>query len=248
MNLLVDLGNSRIKWTQSSVNRSDWRMHSSDLSTEEMSTLLGQLWSGLPKPEQVFMVSVATTARQQQCQQWVQKHWAVPLHQIRSQREQLGVRNTYYDPATLGGDRWVALIAARHTCQAPVCVIDCGTAVTLDVLDATGSFLGGVIFPGLNLLRQSLTQGTAAITQTTGDSTACPGLDTADGVAAGTLMGLCGALERITTEYRQQLGPAMQCIITGGDAAQLLPLLKFEVEAIPDLVLQGLALIAEREA
>ncbi len=158
------------------------------------------------------------------------------------------MRNHYHDPAALGADRWAALIAAHHLTAGPVCVIDCGTAVTIDALSADGDFLGGVILPGLRLLRTSLVQGTRSIRATDGDAATCLARSTADAVAAGTLFGLAGAVERVLAEHRQALGSEMSALITGADAGLVLSKLRAEapVAEVSDLVLRGLALIAEK--
>jgi type III pantothenate kinase len=124
-------------------------------------------------------------------------------------------------------------------------VVDCGTAVTVDALSADGEFLGGAVFPGLRLLRDSLVQGTAGIPATEGDATDCLARSTADGVAAGTLFGLAGAVERLIDEYRRTLGETTRVFLTGGDAPALAARLRAAHTPVPDLVLKGLARIAD---
>jgi len=155
------------------------------------------------------------------------------------------VRNRYRQPEQLGVDRWVALIGARGLTSSAACVVDCGTAVTVDALSAEGEFLGGAVFPGLRLLRDSLVRGTAGIPANEGDATDCLARSTADGVAAGTLFGLAGAVERLIDEYRRTLGATMRVFLTGGDAPALAARLRAAHTPVPDLVLKGLARIAD---
>ena len=108
---------------------------------------------------------------------------------IQAQPEQLGVKHCYAQPETLGADRWAALIAVRGLTKTNACIVDCGTAVTVDALAANGEFRGGAIFPGLQLLRASLLRGTGGIHAAEGKSDSAFGCSTPDAVAAGTLQG-----------------------------------------------------------
>ncbi len=243
MNLLVDLGNSRLKWAQQGPGV--WRTDSAPLTEGDIAPLLGSVWSGHAAPRHVIVCSVSAPARLRALEQWVRARWSVTAHVVRAQVEQLGVKNRYRRPEQLGADRWAALIGARGLTSSSACVVDCGTAVTVDALSRDGEFLGGAIFPGLRLLRDSLVRGTQAIETDEGAATDCLARSTADGVAAGTVFGLAGALERLIAEHRQTLGETMQVILTGGDAAQLAPHLRVPVTPVPDLVLKGLARIAD---
>ena len=243
MNVLIDLGNSRLKWAQQDAGR--WRTDATLLESEDMAPLLDRVWGGMTPPRQVVVCSVSEPRRLRTLEHWVQTRWSLAPRIIHSQAEQLGVRNRYRDPAQLGADRWAALIGARGLTSSAACVVDCGTAVTVDALSAQGEFLGGVIVPGLRLLRESLVRGTVAIKVTDGSDADCFARSTADGVAAGTLFGLAGAVERLIHEYRRSLGETMQVFLTGGDAPQLAPRLSVTFIPVPDLVLRGLARIAD---
>ena len=198
-------------------------------------------------PQKVVVACVANPKILQAMDQWLLGRWSLQAHVVKAQRELLGVKNHYREPITLGADRWAALIAAHRMSTRPVSVVDCGTAVTVDALSAQGDFLGGVILPGLRLLRSSLVGATQEIREINGDDTSCLGLSTADAVTGGSAFALAGALERILIEQAKQLGKGFQVLVTGGDAVRVLPRLQVEapVEHVPDLVLRGLALIAE---
>jgi type III pantothenate kinase len=188
---------------------------------------------------------VSTEARTRALQAWLRARWSVEARLVRAESEQLGVRNGYRRPDQLGADRWVALIGARGMTERAVCVVDAGTAVTLDALSARGEYLGGAIFPGLGLLRTSLARGTAAIGADAGDPADSLGRSTEDGVAGGTLYGLAGAIDRLIDEHRRALGHTMEVYLTGGDAPLLAPRLRAASTSVPDLVLKGLARIAD---
>lgn len=243
MNLLVDLGNTRMKWVWSDPD--EWRPAArlrEGLSTE---TLLDEVWSGLVSPSKVVVASVASAEALQALQRWIANHWSAHVHVVRSQAELLGVKNGYHRPETLGADRWAALIATRRLVSGAACIVDCGTALTMDALASDGSFLGGVIFPGLGVLRTSLVQTASGIPDKSGNGADCIARSTEDAVAAGTQFGLVGAIERILNEYRARLGPRMKILLTGNDAPAVLSKLAQPAEEIPDLVLRGLAIIAE---
>jgi len=244
LRLLIDLGNTRLKWAQQTTG--DWRTDVAALAGRDVVPLLDKVWRAIPAPEKIVISSVSSPETLQVVTHWIERNWSIPPHVIRAQAEQLGVKNGYTDPATLGADRWAALIAVRGLTALPACIVDCGTAVTVDALSADGEFLGGVIFPGLHLLRNSLTHGTQGIKKVAdGNDAECLARSTADGVAAGTLFGLVGAMEHLIQEYRKTLGEGMQIFLTGGDAPRLAPRLKLSVTRMPDLVLKGLARVAD---
>lgn len=244
MRLLVDLGNTRLKWASSGAGR--WRAGATAYRDMSMNELLEDTWGGLPAPTAVVMASVAAEASRDAIAQWVRNHWKITVHHVQAAPAQSGVVNRYRDPAALGPDRWAALIGARGALPASaVCIVDCGTAVTIDALTADGQFAGGVIFPGLSLLRESLKMGTAGLRPGEGNETSCLGLSTADGIAAGTIHGLAGAVERVFGEFEQALGEPMKLVVTGGNADRVAALLERPALRVPDLVLKGLDRIAE---
>lgn len=244
MNLLIDLGNSRLKWAQHATGV--WRTDGASLDSEKnIESLFDKAWGKIAKPQRVIVCSVSSPERLNALEQWTRTRWSVTVHIVRPQVEQLGVKNFYRRPEQLGADRWAALIGARGLTAQAACVVDAGTAVTVEALSAKGEFLGGAIFPGLRLLRDSLARGTEAIPAAAGNATDCLGRSTEDGVAAGTLFGLAGAVERLIDEYRRSLGETMEIFLTGGDAPALAAQLRVSATLVPDLVLKGLARIAD---
>ncbi len=243
MKLLVDLGNSRLKWAWAAT--AQWTPGGSEAHPgADLSALLDSVWGVHPAPGQVVLASVAAPARTQELITWLQERWALSPHIVRGQAALLGVQNRYEDPTRLGADRWAALIAARALTPHAACVVDCGTAVTVDALSATGDFLGGVILPGLRLASQCLMAHTQ-LRDIDGEDVHCFARNTGDGVAAGTLFGLAGGIDRIIDEFSPALGATARVIVTGGDAARIVPRLRHPVIEAPDLVLKGLALIGE---
>jgi type III pantothenate kinase len=248
MNLLIDLGNTRLKWAL--AHDGHWHAGAGIVYAEGLRRALDTAWNGMAAPDRIVVASVAGGAHDETLRHWISARWpAAPLHFISSPRTGFGLTNSYHEPARLGCDRWAALVGARRVTDRPLCVVDCGTAVTLDALSVDGVFIGGVILPGLALARQSLLARAPGIRETDGRDASCFARNTADGVAAGTLFGLAGAVERIVHEFSAQLGHTLEIMLTGGDAAVLRAQLEgrfsYALRHEPELVLKGLAVIAE---
>lgn len=254
MNLLIDAGNSRLKWAMTTTGGPASVWHASDGMTYDgdLTTALSTSWGMLARPRRVVIASVTAPSRTQEIMTWVERHWQLSVHEVKAQAALLGIKNGYTDPTQLGSDRWAALIGARHLVSGATCVIDCGTALTIDALAASGEFLGGIIFPGLRSAQRCLEERAYGVGRIE-DSAMSVKLDknyigrsTAEGVAAGAFLGLLGAIERTIQEYQIVLGQDMKILLTGGDAAVLMPSLRYPVMLAPDLTLQGLAQIAEQ--
>lgn len=241
MKLLFDLGNSRCKWA---ILDPDFRSGGAVEYGADFRAELEKALCQLPKPAQAMAVCVAGSHRQEQLSGWLESRWTIPLIQISATHRACGVVNSYEEPGRLGADRWAALIAA-HEHAAAVCIIDCGTAVTIDALEASGVYRGGVILPGLALQRRALAQGTQQIPHDSGKPDDCLARSTVDGVATGTLLGLAGAIDRIIDEQSAALEFEPVVLITGGDAPVIRPRLRHASIHAPDLVLRGVARLAE---
>jgi len=242
MRLLIDLGNSRLKWALSDPPQ--WRTGVIHYRDRAVVPLLEATFAAHPGVREVWACSVASPDTRETLATWCAEYWSVPPRFITASDGLLGVRNGYRDPAQLGADRWAALIGARGISQTPLIIVDCGTAVTIDAMTGNGEFVGGVILPGLALQRAALARGTAALGTPAGEALSCQARSTAEAIGAGTLVGIAGAIERIAAEHRAVLGDAMQVLLTGGDAATLAPRLRFSFTEVPDLVLRGLERIA----
>jgi len=256
MKALFDIGNSRIKWAR--LDRSQNQIEAqlglhdigganhAELSFEEMAAVN---WSGWPQPEQVVVSSVAADEHWRQLQDWCIQHWRQTPVRVTSAAEGYGIRNAYARPEELGSDRWAALVGAHHLLQRETCIIDCGTALTVDFLDAGGQHLGGYIIPGLRLMQQSLAQRTDAIQLLSAAGTGLkqgtePGKSTAECIGHGLLMAVTGLVEGSCKKMEVQVGKPFHCLLTGGNAEQLALCLGEGVQLEPHLVLLGLARIA----
>jgi type III pantothenate kinase len=241
--LFVDLGNSRLKWAIGEYPGSWHDAGSCDIATIE--TLLQETWGAMAPPQEVWLSDVGAASVLARLEQWFAGHWSLTVRRLVAGTSCCGVSNGYREPAALGSDRWAAMIGAREMAAASAfCVVDCGTAATVDAVDANGRFVGGAILAGLAMSRRALVADTAAITPTAMVEASTPfANDTTAAVEAGTRYGLAGAADRLLDEAVVTIGP-VRVFVTGGDGERIAPLLRRPVELVPDLVLRGLAVAA----
>ncbi len=241
MILLADVGNSRIKWAVwdgGHYQRRGQAGHGAESWTE----LAERHWRALPPPARVLMVSVAGPEARAALTDWVGKTWNLEAQFVSSSAAACGVRNAYAEPERLGADRWVALIAARALTRQTCYVVDCGTAVTIDALAADGQHLGGVIVPGMRLMREALYRETRQIPPETGEPRLF-GQSTREGVWGGALYAVASAIDGVTERMIAHHGPGLRWL-TGGAAESVLPHVQAEYRLEPELIFTGLRVIA----
>jgi len=237
--LAVDAGNSRIKW---GVWEDEWS--SQDATPTLQVDTLSAVWSSLLPAHAIFASSVAGPHVRTWLDEWARTH-GMQVHWLVSRKEQCGVRNAYREPSQLGTDRWASLIAAWHFVRGAALVVNAGTAVTIDALDAEGVFRGGVILPGLALMASALASGTAGLPAAPGAFAVFPD-NTADAIASGALLAVCGAIDRMSRALVES-GATPQIVASGGTAAAVSARLGMPVLSVPYLVLEGLRIVAEAE-
>jgi len=244
--LLADVGNSRIKWVGCEAGEFQRRGRAAH-GTESWSELADRLWVDLPHPARVLIVSVAGPEARAELSQWVQRNWTIEAEFVVSATAACGIRNSYAEPERMGADRWVAMIAARALLGPRTCyVVDCGTAVTIDALAADGQHLGGVIIPGMRLMREALYRETRQIPPETGEPHLF-GQSTCDCVWGGALYAVASAIDGITERMIASHGPGAR-LLTGGGAEAVLPFLRGEYRLELDLIFSGLRVIAGEQA
>jgi len=174
-----------------------------------------------------------------------------PLRQRRIGFADLPCPPAVAEPHRVGIDRLAAgaAAAAVKPRDSGVIVVDCGTAATVDLIAADGRFLGGAILPGPTLMARALAQGTSKLPDVRAlehaDPPAMPGGNTREAIAAGIGWGMRGAIAELVARSRLALGPSTPVLLTGGWSGAILPALPGAIE-MPDLVLVGIALAAER--
>lgn len=248
MRLLIDIGNTRIKWatfadgafleTGEAVHR-DQVLDDALLFVDQV---LGRIND---KPEQVLAANVAGEKIGNAVHDAVRARWGLPVDFAATQPAAGDVFNGYDDYRQMGVDRWLAILGARHRYRQALCVVDAGTAVTADQVDDSGKHLGGVIVPGLDLMRRSLVSDTGDIA-TDLESEPAPerlifGRSTADAIDGGVLSAICGLIEDCMAGLSSRYGDSV-LVVTGGDAERIIPQLRVDADHRPLLVLEGLAI------
>ncbi len=239
--LLIDIGNSRIKWRY--VDAMGWRTDNPQghAAHAEVAALAHNWHTLASAVEAIHIANVAGPAMLAQITALVPKASTVQV--LTPSDKQCGVRNIYAEPERLGADRWAALIAAHAIHPDTAClIVSLGTATTIDFLQADGQFAGGVILPGIATMRRSLAQSTAQLSDAVGHFTILAD-NTADAIKSGILHAQLGAIERIW-KHAQTCADTLQILVSGGDAALVAPLLPFTSRIEDQLVLRGLYEIA----
>lgn len=247
MILLIDAGNSRLKWAclQGKQLQPGGAIPRSAAPTRDFASA----WDELEAPEAVFVTSVVGEKFDKTLTNWVKRKWKCEPSFLTTREKGFGVTNAYVKPERLGADRWLALIGAHDDRDGPVCIVDCGTAVTLDAMRGDGTHEGGLIVPGLTLMQGSLKEHASGIDDISLNPDARTGLlatDTGNAIIAGSLYSLVALIERVVGDLSQEWKEPVQCLVTGGDAEQLLPLLTVKAEHCPDLIFTGMAVIARQ--
>ena len=239
--LAFDCGNSRLKWGL--YENGVWTQVGM-FARDEIGQL-GAVLATLPQPDRVAVANVAGAGFRAVLEAQLQgikaqAQWLV------SQAAQCAVVNLYTKPATLGVDRWCALMGARQHHAGPCVVVCAGTATTVDLLSGQGDFLGGLILPGIELMKRSLAENTAALPLAEGMFLDQP-RSTEDAIESGVLHAQAGAVERMVARLGAQSGaPAhgVACLLSGGSAARLAQALAIPHRVLDHLVLEGVARIA----
>jgi type III pantothenate kinase len=245
---LVDIGNTRFKWALAADDGTG--PVGSAVHVTDLEAAIAALVDALPRNlRRVLAANVAGDAVGARLAGALRARHAIEIEFVMPAAERYGIRCAYDEPARLGVDRWVAMIAAHRATPELVCVIQAGTAVTFDAVDASGRHLGGLIFPGPRLMADALDRKTGGIGPT--PTTARPatglkllGTSTQEAVGKGSMLAIAAALDRAVAVVAAAANETPTAILTGGDAAELAPWLESKVRFSADLVLAGLAYIA----
>lgn len=247
MKLLVDLGNTRMKWA--------WLEHGELLEPQGVAHAgavqapLGALASATRRPTAILLASVAAPALTAGIAGCLAARFGVTPQLARTGSAAQGVRNGYRDHAQLGVDRWLAMVAAFARYRQALCVVDAGTAVTLDAISADGAHLGGFIVPGRELMRASLLRETGGLATAVGNgpdaATASDwGRDTASCIRLGAMSAIRGLVGHSLRALGES-GERPLLVLTGGEAEAIRCDLPVEPLLHPLLVLEGLAVTAQ---
>ncbi len=248
--LLLDMGNSRLKWGLTALTglmdltvptylQSGWVSYRESV----LSSLLDAAWQQLPRPERVILCSVVPAATLVVLHQWLESRWSLSPIQLNTSDPMPGLHHGYEDPIRLGADRWLAMAGALLHASPPLVVVDVGTAMTIDLVDASGTHCGGWILPGLLSMQRQLIAQTGLKEVSTKIARLAPGLSTSAGMANGALLALVGAVHQVA-----QMPKWQNCswLLSGGDGQRLQSHLAFHATWVDSLVLDGLYTVVAR--
>lgn len=256
--LLLDVGNSRLKWAllQGTYRRGKRFAASGALELDALrgGGALHRLLRLLGPELRLQVCNVAGTQVERQLRALARRAGLRAPQFVHSARASAGVRNAYREPWRLGVDRWVSLIGARfeHPERA-LCIVAAGTAVTIDLLDAEGRHRGGTIIPGPQLMVESLLEHTAGIRRRAGRriwaqdyAARRAGLfahDTRAALLGGSRHAAAALIAQAIGCARELLGTTPRLLLAGGAAAAIAPLLNLRHQRADDLALRGLAVL-----
>ncbi len=243
--LVVDVGNSRMKWA---VRGPRGWMAKGTVANQDIGSLAVRDWQTLERPARAVGVNVAGEAARIRVEGQLAR-WRLPMEWLSASAQAGGVVNRYAVPAQLGADRWASLVAARRRAVAahessphPCVVVNAGTAVTIDALDADGAFRGGLILPGIQMMLRALADNTAGLRSAPGHFDEFP-TTTPDALFSGAVQAVCGAIEQMRERVRGE-NAAITCYLAGGSAPEIAPRLAEPVEIVDNLVLEGVVVLA----
>jgi len=243
MNLLIDMGNTRLKWGITTGGQIITGQ--SLLNTRINRHELIELWKGIRPPRRLAVSCVSANRLLELVQSVAFELWLdVDVILVKPQAQAFGVINAYQQPEKLGVDRWLSLVAVWQQYHQPACIVDCGTAITVDLIDADGRHQGGLISPGLTLMKKSLGQGTEALPVSEASYAFGLANFTEAAIYSGTLTAAIGLIEHVLAKHPENT----QLILTGGDAELIAGQLGVASTVDPDVVLRGLLCVLEGHA
>ncbi len=239
MILAIDAGNSMVKWgwhdgrawtSLASVSLIEFAAANHDINPFAATHA---------DPAQIIISNVAGEGAHQLIVNWTSIFEAAP-HWLHGEAERCGVKSAYDQPGQLGPDRWAALVAARALHSGACLVVNSGTATTIDLISAEGVFEGGLILPGVDLMRFVLHEHTGRLPLQPGVFSEKP-RNTVDAIESGCWHAQAGAVERMA----RTLGEDALCIVSGGAGRVLIQQIDtVACRYVDNLVLEGLARIA----
>ncbi len=244
MRLLIDFGNSRCKWAildNQDLIKANAYVYKSNDSIQRVREIVEHL--SFDSTQQIHAVSVLESAFEQEFCIQVSKSTGIVTKFYTSQSDSFGVTLAYANPLTYGADRYAALIAAHNKTPGTKIIIDSGTATTIDVIDAKGKHLGGLIIPGTDLMCSALANKASGIGRPRqANPTRLFNDNTADAVYSGSALVLSHGVSGIVEEIMSKLDQKVSIFITGGES-YMFDFASREYVDCPNLVLEGLQIM-----
>jgi type III pantothenate kinase len=244
--LLIDIGNSRIKWAWFTGERLG-KAQATEYAGWEAQDFARRLIGPRLGFDRILVASVAPDSVCDTLAAAAHLAGAPAPERVTTRRRACGITIAYLDPWRLGVDRLLAMIAAHwRFARRPVCAVAVGTALTIDLVAADGHHRGGAIIPAPPLMVASLLENTNGIRRraqggASGRGHALFGRSTRAAVEQGAQFAAAAVVDRAVGEARALVGRTPQLVLTGGGAKALRPLIRSAGVLVPDLVLEGLA-------
>lgn len=245
MILLLDFGNSRLKWAMVK----DGKISSqSAFALECPHTAMIQLFKDAPRPSSIYVSNVNSSEINGQLSDLAQLVWQITPVFVDSTMNAPGLITGYSEPEKLGNDRWCAMVAAVNKAASPIILVDAGTCVTIDAI-ADGKHKGGLILPGIEANKNAVYQSTRISKTDTLPLVEADFLpvNTQDAIEFGGLMSLCATISHIWDEFRKIEDQRPELILTGGGAYTLSKLLARDCRIEAELVFEGIYLLGSAE-
>ena len=257
MHLLFDIGNTRVKWAL--IDAGELSSRNAALASQfQAQDTLQSLLKHADDIQSVWVSCVGSRDVLEHIEAWVGANLAAPFNVFKVSKTAGDFKNAYKDITKLGVDRWAAAWGARALVpQGHIIIVDAGTTVTIDWLDANNIFQGGAIVPGATLMHDSLVDQTVGIQSVLVDAAPLVGRTTQDCVNSGVHFGLVGAVRNIIQEMQRKIHvshldhPHLQyeaedavIVLTGGDSKILSTTLGLKLCVDKNLVLRGVGIMA----
>jgi len=240
--LQLDVGNSSAKWRLVDEGRITARGRC--VPGDEVS--LQALLDCTPAPDQIWISSVAGEAAEAELESTLGKRWEARPWFARTEAVTGELKNSYQEPSRMGVDRWLAMLGAYSRKRGRLCVVDAGSALTIDLIDAGGRHEGGYIIPGPELMERALLLDTDRVRfeEEVGYGLD-PGVSTAEAVRHGIAVAQAGSVALVLARADVEPSSLFFC---GGGGEPLMRLLGKGGEFVPDLVFEGLQVMAANRA
>lgn len=238
--LLVDIGNTNIKSAVYTNGCLSERRIFSVKGADPIDTFETHWLSDGDRPDKVLVSNVSTASLVDALASFSKIHFDAVIEVVKPVKTYRGMKTEYEDPERLGVDRWLASLAAWLRCHTNVCVVDVGTALTVDVVTAGGLHLGGLIAPGPDLMQQSLASGAVELVKGDLSEVEFFGTNTRDAMSLGCLSAFGGVFNTVKNRLDGLGLRDVVWFLTGGGAEAISSQIPAVFISVPDLVLDGL--------
>ena len=243
--LLIDIGNTRIKWA--SYGGNDIESQSAVAHAQWTAQDCAAAFAVLERPERILVSNVGGERVAGVVRDAAMRLWGLTPQFMQSTAAAGSITSAYPVPGNLGVDRWLAIIGAYALHGQALCVVSVGTAATIDGVDASGQHLGGLIIPGPQLMVDSLLHNTSDIAQRAVRGSIGAGLfadNTLGAIHQGSAHAVAALIERAVAAMQAQLGTQPLLLVTGGAGEAVAALVPYPHTVRDDLVMRGLIALA----